>query len=108
MGGVTGYNGENILSSVVTLLPGTMIKIMVIIIMTLLPGAMIVIKIKIMVIIRMTLLPGASTWTPLTSLPRGRFSAQVSIVGGALRLIGGDDDVGNSVLDEVRYRKINL
>ena len=88
MGGVTGYNGENILSSVVTLLPGTMIKIMVIIIMT--------------------LLPGASTWTPLTSLPRGRFSAQVSTVGGALRLIGGDDDVGNSVLDEVRYRKINL
>ena len=88
MGGVTGYNGENILSSVVTLLPGKMIKIMVIIIMT--------------------LLPGASTWTPLTSLPRGRFSAQVSTVGGALRLIGGDDDVGNSVLDEVRYRKINL
>ena len=63
---------------------------------------------KMMVIIRMTLLPGASTWTPLTSLPRGRFSAQVSTVGGALRLIGGDDDVGNSVLDEVRYRKINL
>ena len=88
MGGVTGYNGENILSSVVTLLPGKMIKIMVIIIMT--------------------LLPGASMWTPLTSLPRGRFSAQVSTVGGALRLIGGDDDVGNSVLDEVRYRKINL
>ena len=88
MGGVTGYNGENILSSVVTLLPGTMIKIMVMMIMT--------------------LLPGASTWTPLTSLPRGRFSAQVSTVGGALRLIGGDDDVGNSVLDEVRYRKINL
>ena len=87
MGGVTGYNGENILSSVVTLLPGTMI----------------VIK-----IIRMTLLPGASTWTPLTSLPRGRFSAQVFTVGGALRLIGGDDDVGNSVLDEVRCRKINL
>ena len=87
MGGVTGYNGENILSSVVTLLPGTMI----------------VIK-----IITMALLPGASTWTPLTSLPRGRFSAQVSTVGGALRLIGGDDDVGNSVLDEVRYRKINL
>ena len=56
----------------------------------------------------MTLLPGASTWTPLTSLPRGRFSAQVSTVGGALRLIGGDDDVGNSVLDEVRYRKIYL
>ena len=90
MGGVTGYNGENILSSVVTLLPGTIIVI------------------KIMVKIKMTLLPGASTWTPLTSLPRGRFSAQVSTVGGALRLIGGDDDVGNSVLDEVRYRKINL
>ena len=88
MGGVTGYNGENILSSVVTLLPGKMIKIMVIIIMT--------------------LLPGASMCTLLTSLPRGRFSAQVSTVGGALRLIGGDDDVGNSVLDEVRYRKINL
>ena len=64
-GGVSGVNGLNVLSSV------------------------------------LTLLPGATTWTQLASLPRGRFAAQLSTVGGNLRLIGGDDDVGNSVLDEV-------
>ena len=55
----------------------------------------------------LTLLFGAPTWTTLASLPRGRFSAPVSIVGGTLRVVGGDDDNGNSILDEVSYYEMS-
>ena len=38
----------------------------------------------------LTLLPGAADWTPLDSLPRPLGYAQASIVGGRLRVNGGN------------------
>ena len=39
----------------------------------------------------LTLLPGATAWVPLASLPRALNYVRASIVGGRLRLAGGDD-----------------
>ena len=39
----------------------------------------------------LTLLPGATAWTPIASLPRGLWRAGASIVGGRLRVNGGQD-----------------
>ena len=47
----------------------------------------------------LTLLPGAQAWTPLASLPRPLIGAGVSIVGGKMRLSGGND--GSSFRSEV-------
>ena len=41
------------------------------------------------------LLPGAEDWTDLASLPRPLYGAQASIVGGRLRLTGGQDGHGS-------------
>ena len=40
----------------------------------------------------LALLPGAADWTDLASLPRPLGGAQASIVGGRLRVTGGQDD----------------
>merc|ERR1712110_1216527 len=46
-----------------------------------------------------TLLPGATAWTPLASLPRALAYARASVVGGKLRVTGGND--GFSARSEV-------
>ena len=45
------------------------------------------------------LLSGAEDWTDLASLPRPLFNARASIVGGRLRVTGGED--GYSYRSEV-------
>ena len=47
----------------------------------------------------LTLLPGATAWTPLASLPRPLDRARASIVGGRIRVTGGED--GGSPRSEV-------
>jgi len=47
----------------------------------------------------LTLLPGAQAWTPIASLPRSFYLARASIVGGKMRLTGGDN--GPSIRSEV-------
>ena len=44
----------------------------------------------------LTLLPDATAWTPLAVLPRGLWGARASIVGGRLRVNGGQDGPGSS------------
>ena len=39
----------------------------------------------------LTLLPGATAWVPVASLPLTLSNVRASIVGGRLRLAGGDD-----------------
>ena len=41
----------------------------------------------------LSLLPGASTWISLAALPRPLYGARASIVGGRLRLTGGDGPI---------------
>ena len=53
----------------------------------------------------LTLPPGASAWTPLASLPRSLYGAKASIVGGKLRVTGGEDD-GYSYRSEVMAHEI--
>ena len=43
----------------------------------------------------LTLLPDATAWTPLAFLPRGLWGARASIVGGRLRVNGGQDGPGS-------------
>ena len=44
----------------------------------------------------LTLPLGATVWTPLASLPRPFSSAQASIVGGMIRVVGGYDGSSRS------------
>ena len=39
----------------------------------------------------LSLLPGASSWTTLASLPRTVYQGRASLVGGNMRVAGGDD-----------------
>ena len=52
----------------------------------------------------LTLLPGAGTWTALAALPRSLYGAGALLVGGRLRLTGGQDD-GGSYRSEVRQEQ---
>ena len=52
----------------------------------------------------LTLLPGAEDWTSLISLPRPFVAARASIVGGRLRVTGGNDD--SSYRSEVMAHEI--
>ena len=52
----------------------------------------------------LTLLLGAADWTPLASLPRPLDGARASIVGGRLRMTGGED--GDSYRSEVIAHEI--
>ena len=52
----------------------------------------------------LTLVPGATAWTQLASLPRSLSFAQASIVGGKLRVTGGQDN-GGSYRTEVMIDK---
>jgi len=49
----------------------------------------------------LTLLPGASSWTPLASLPRPLTTAVTSIVGGKIRVTGGQVTSHSSARSEV-------
>ena len=53
----------------------------------------------------LTLLPDATAWTPLAFLPRGLWGARASIVGGRLRVTGGEDN-GYSYRSEVMAHEI--
>ena len=48
----------------------------------------------------LSLLPGASSWTTLASLPRTVYEGQASLVGGNMRVAGGD------VRDQVRINNL--
>ena len=54
----------------------------------------------------LTLFPGARAWTPIASLPRLLYYAQASIVGGRIRVIGGQGGFGySSIRSEVMIEK---
>ena len=42
----------------------------------------------------LTLLAGTKAWTPLASLPRSLFGSRASLVGGNMRLVGGEGEEG--------------
>ena len=44
----------------------------------------------------LTLLPGSKAWTPLASLPRALEVVRASILAGALRVAGGNDNTRSS------------
>ena len=54
----------------------------------------------------LTLLPGATAWVHLAALPRTLISVRASIVGGRLRLAGGDD--GGPKRTEVLQKSIAI
>ena len=54
----------------------------------------------------LTLLPGATAWVHLAALPRTLVNVRASIVGGRLRLAGGDD--GGPKRTEVLQKSIAI
>ena len=55
-----------------------------------------------------TLLSGATDWTSLASLPRGLSSALASVVGGKIRVTGGEDEQGSARSEVMVKHAFNL
>jgi len=52
----------------------------------------------------LTLLPGAQAWTPIAALPRSLYLARASIVGGRIRVTGGQDGSGSYRSEVLEYQ----
>ena len=56
----------------------------------------------------LTFLPGSAAWTPLVSLPRALTAPRASVVGGKIRVVGGNDEKGSARSEVMVKHALNL